>query len=390
MSLVSGLRSGLRSVLRSGLNPSDGDAPVTTTLTVALTDSTDPVITAINFTYAFVVTNTGAVDATTVTATVTLDASLAFVSGSGTGWTVGAAGQVVTCTRATLAAGAAPTVTVTVTSGGAALTASSAGDASASNAPAATQAVQTTVVKLVAKDATSGIRVPASLTQWQDFNAYHVAIGTLNYPNVTPSALYLCQEASGNLADSIGSATLTLSGTGHLFQQAVAGWTRVALKCVDATAGQKWITTTTAPNPSTTSTNWMSLISFPAASPAAARDLMASQAALDMRFSTAGKLTVINGASTNGTADPRNAVHIVEMKHDVTNSAFLGYTDQEKITGTFGAAASNTAFAVGGQQTSASGAAYLYLAIFTGAAAELTDAQHKARQTAMGFAPPWS
>lgn len=360
-----------------------------TTLTVAISDSVDPAITAVNFNYSVVVTNTGSIAAATVSSVMVLDASLTFVSGSGTGWSVSNSSGTVTCTRATLAVGAAPMITITATTGGSALTASTTADASAANAPAATQDVETTVVKLVAKDATSGIRSPASLTQWQDFNAYHVAIGTTNYPNVTPSALYLCQEASGNLADSIGSATLTLAGTGHLFQQAVSGWSRLAIQCVNGTAGQKWITTTTAPNPSTTSTNWLSIISFPAASPAAARCLMASQAGLDMRFSTGGKVTIINSASTNGTSDPRGAVHVVEMKHDITNSAFVGYTDQEKIVGTYGATASNTTFAIGGQQTTASGSAYLYVAIFSGAAAELTDAQHKARQTAMGFAPPW-
>lgn len=40
---------------------------------------------------------------------------VAFVSAAGTGWTFQQSGQVVTATRATLIAGAAPTITVTVT-----------------------------------------------------------------------------------------------------------------------------------------------------------------------------------------------------------------------------------------------------------------------------------
>lgn len=384
-----GVSVGVGVGVQVGLDPT-ASAGSSTTLTVALTDSTDPVITAVNYTYALIVTNAGVPDATLVSAVVTLDASLAFVFGSGTGWVVGAVGQVVTCTRATLATGAAPTVTITVTSGGSALTASTTGDAIAANAPAATQAVQATVVKLVARDATSGIRVPASLTQWQDFNAYHVAIGTANFPNVTPTCLWLCQEASGNLTDTIGGVTLTQSGAGHLYQQIVVGWSRKAVQTIDGTAAQKWINSTTAPNPNTTSTNWFAIVSFPAVAPIAARDVLACTGTLDCRLSTGGKVAIINSGTTNGTANPLAGVHLVEVKHDNTASAFVGYTDQEKIVGGFAAVASAPQFMLGGQTTTASGSAYLYVAEFSGAAAELTDAQHKARQLALGWAPLWS
>lgn len=381
------LRIGPRIGARIGLA---GDtAPSTTSLSVALSDSVDPVITGVGFSYSLVVTNTGGLSASNVSATIALDASVAFVSGSGTGWTVNHSAGVVTCTRASLAVGAAPTITINVTSGGAALTASSTANATADNAAAAAPSVQTTVVKLVAKDATSGIRMPASLTQWQDFNAYHVAIGTANYPNVTPTALWLVQEASGALADSIGSTNLAQSGAGHLYQQAVAGWSVLAVKTVDGTASQKWINSTTAPNPNTTSTHWLGYLGFPAVAPAAIRDLMANSAALDLRLTAAGKLAVVNGATTTGTANPLGGVHIVEVKHDLTNSVFAGYSDQEKLAGTFAASASNPMIVLGGQTAAAGDVGYLYVAEFSGAAAELTDAQIRARQTALGWSPAW-
>ncbi|HVF45669.1 MAG TPA: hypothetical protein VM936_21765 [Pyrinomonadaceae bacterium] len=68
-------------------------------------------------TYTLTVSNVGgAATSGTVTVTDTLPASLAYVSATGTGWTCGAVGQAVTCTRATaLAAGASyPAITVTV------------------------------------------------------------------------------------------------------------------------------------------------------------------------------------------------------------------------------------------------------------------------------------
>ncbi|MFL6257056.1 MAG: beta strand repeat-containing protein [Pyrinomonadaceae bacterium] len=68
-------------------------------------------------TYTLTVSNAGgAATSGTVTVTDTLPASLSYVSATGTGWTCGAAGQTVTCTRATALAPAAsyPVITVTV------------------------------------------------------------------------------------------------------------------------------------------------------------------------------------------------------------------------------------------------------------------------------------
>lgn len=373
-----------------GTNVGAGVGGGQTTLTVALSDSTDPVINVVNFDYSVVVTNTGANSATNVVAVVTLDASLTFVSGVGTGWAVNRVGQAVTCTRATLAPGAAPTITITVTTADSASTASTTADADSDNSPAATQDTETTVVKLVARDSTSLKRFPASLTQWQDFNAYHVAIGTANFPNVTPASVWLMQEASGNLADSIGSITLTQTGAGHLYQQTVTGHTRKAVQTVDGTAGQKWTNSTTAPNPNTTDTFVLSSIFVPAASPAANRDLFAEAAAADVRFSTAGKIRAGFGASADLTVDARNGVRRIGMKVDNTNSVSAIYTDQEKFIGTYALPASGSLISFGGQTTNASGAQYLYAAQFTGASARLTDANVKALYGALGDTITWS
>jgi uncharacterized repeat protein (TIGR01451 family) len=70
-----------------------------------------------NGTYTITATNSGgAVTSGTVTVSDTLPAGLTYVSATGTGWTCGAAGQVVTCTRSdALAAGASyPAITLTV------------------------------------------------------------------------------------------------------------------------------------------------------------------------------------------------------------------------------------------------------------------------------------
>lgn len=365
----------------------------TTTLSLALTDSTDPVITAVNFTYAFIVTNSGAVSAANVTSAVVLDASLTFVSGSGTGWTVNNVSGTVTCTRATLAVGAAPTVTITVTSGGSALTASSTSSASADNAAAATPATQTTVVKLVSKDATSGIRVPNSSTEWTDFNAYHVAIGTSNYPNVSPASLYLMQEASGNLTDSIGSITLTVTGANWTYQTAVTGWTRKSLSITDGQSNQNAQNTTTAVDIASTSAMLIMFLVMPTATPAAARRfnrinsngifaLLSTTPRLQCGTSGAG------GSTVSGTNNPLNGVRPIVVQADKTGARARVYSDQEEIVGTVGTY-STIALGMGASAGNTANAGYLYSLVFTGAAGEMTKNGLRALLVAMGWSIAW-
>lgn len=388
--VVVGLRVGVAVGISADELSSAAGGVAQTTLTVALTDSTDPVITAVNFTYAAVVTNTGSNSATSVSATVTLDASLTFVSGSGTGWTVNAVGQVVTCTRVTLAVGAGPTITIIVTSGGAAVTASSTLAATASNAPAPTPSTQTTAVKLVAKDPTSGRRLPASATQWADHVAYFLAIGTANFPNITVASLWLLQEPSGNLADSIGSVALTQSGVGHLYQQAVTGWTAQMVQTVDGVAGQKWINSTTAPNDNTTDTMLIGYLVVPAASPLVVRDVVGSSVKCDLRFNTTGKLRQVFGASQDLTVDNRGTVVLVGIQVDNTNSVSACYTTSEKLIGTYSLPASSVALWIGGQTSTPSGCGALYMFQLTGANARLTAANIKALYQSLGETIPWT
>lgn len=364
-----------------------------TSLSVTLTDSVDPVLTAINYTYSAVVTNTGSNDATSITATITLDASLTFVSGSGTGWVVGAVGQVVTCTMATLAPGAAPTITITVTSGGSATTANSTADAIASNSPPATQATQATQVKLVTRDAAGAFRAPASLTEWQSFNAYWVAVGLANFPNLTPDSLYLCQESSGNLADSIGSVTLTANGS-PTYQQTVSNCTRNGIGFSGAANQRCTAASGSGPNPATTSTMWLWRLDITSAPGSTVNVLLVSDGAINYRLllTTTPKFqSAINGATNNGTSDPRTGFTMwADIQYDKTNLKSTCHTSQEKITNTFSSGVVDGRKGLGGA-TSWTGHA-VYGVRFDGSKGEMSDAQIKALHTALndGVAPPWS
>jgi RHS repeat-associated protein len=97
----------------------------------------------------------------------------------------------------------------------------------------------------VTRDATSQWFVPQSSTEWTN-----LLVGT-GIPN--PTNLWKVQETSGNLTDSIGTATLTASGltSCRAYAQTVAGWSRKAVTLVDG-GTCKWATSSTLCNPATT------------------------------------------------------------------------------------------------------------------------------------------
>lgn len=84
-------------------------------LSVTKSDSPDPVLAGGTLTYTLSVTNNGSAAAFDVTVADTLPAGVTFGTATGTDWTCTQATGVVTCTRATLAVGAAPDITITVT-----------------------------------------------------------------------------------------------------------------------------------------------------------------------------------------------------------------------------------------------------------------------------------
>lgn len=101
--------------------PGNESASSTTTvivesdLAITKADTIDPVTAGTSLGYTLAVSNAGpSTDPATVTVTDTLPAGVAYVSATGTGWTCGEAGGVVTCTRAGLAVGGAPNIDLVV------------------------------------------------------------------------------------------------------------------------------------------------------------------------------------------------------------------------------------------------------------------------------------
>lgn len=117
-----------------------------TSLAVTLVDSSDPVPINTQFTYSCIITNTGSSNALNVVVSINIDGDLTTDTAVGSGWLIDSAGNSFTCTRSILAPGVAPTITVTVESGGIDEVVRSTADASADNAPAAIQAAEETTI----------------------------------------------------------------------------------------------------------------------------------------------------------------------------------------------------------------------------------------------------
>lgn len=236
----------------------------------------------------------------------------------------------------------------------------------------------------VTRDATSLIYCPSTAAEW------NTTLAVAGIGSGGPTSLYLCQEASGNLADSIGTNTLTLAGAGHLFQQPVAGWSRLAATTTDGAVGQKWLNSTTSPDAPTTSVLIYAILRLPAVAPAAARDLIMVSSNADLRFNTTNKLRAGFGASADLVNSSNGTIQPIVIKIDNAGTVEAVYTQQEKFIGTYAVPATAHFLSLGGQSTTAGDVGYMYVTEFAGAAAVLSDAQVKTLLQTVGYTVPWS
>ncbi len=88
--------------------------PLPADVFIAKTDTPDPVLTSGPLTYTLTSGNNGPNPATGITVTDTLPSGVVFQTASGTGWSCGHSAGVVTCTRPSIALGAAPAITIGV------------------------------------------------------------------------------------------------------------------------------------------------------------------------------------------------------------------------------------------------------------------------------------
>lgn len=240
-------------------------------------------------------------------------------------------------------------------------------------------------------DAASGKGVPVSATEWTAVRAAAGLSGTAQH-------LYLCQEASGNLTDTIGGVTLTAANSPE-YNVALSGWTRTG--CGETTVGGSVIsfssTSASLPDLSAVSGLWLLYISL-TATPDATREVTVLANGASARYVMAttsplyqGNVSADASSPYNGASNPGTAVRPLVIMSNRSLSQTTFYTDQEVITTTW----SNPAGAgkLLGWGSIAAGASapivVAYATLFTGSDAELSTANVKTLLQTLGWTIPW-
>jgi PKD repeat protein len=229
-------------------------------------------------------------------------------------------------------------------------------------------------------DSTSNISAPGSSSEWTNFlNANPTVAFT------TPSNVWLFQEASGNLADQVGGKTLTVTGT-PLYQQAETGWSRKCIKASGAAANQFASNGTMA----AATTSVLMLAFARIVQPVAAHQRMYYGGASSNAFEGIGGSALVRlrtgGNAGNGALSHVGQVRPFVLLHDTTNSVNALYSDIEKKSVTYGArSGTSVQFMFGLSTDTTVDTRFLYAAVWTGSAAEKSDAQIKALLQTLGW-----
>ena len=211
-----------------------------------------------------------------------------------------------------------------------------------------------------------------------------------------PTSLWLCQEASGNLADSIGANTLTAFGTVG-YQASVTGWTRKAVTIAPAGANGFRRTAGQQPNPATEDSLWIWYIQLTEAVGNLREILNGTDSAagteVQWRHNAGGKASIKVQAAiaTEPSFVVQNdgLVHPYAMLFDNTSTRAGHYHDLGKIAGTYAVVVDGNK-GLGGGVNLAAGMSVLWGALWVGADARLTDTQIKARMNALRISVGWS
>lgn len=236
----------------------------------------------------------------------------------------------------------------------------------------------------VTRDATSNVYLPATLGEWATArSAASLAAGAV-------TSIWKMQDASGGAADVTGTNNLTEFGTVS-YRAAVTGWTAKALAIADGVAGAEFASTDASlPNIAATSVLLLAYVALPTA-PGGTRTLIGlGSSSYEIRVSTTPAFTIFAGGnSAAGASNLGASVRPHVLRHNLTAGTAMYCTDQEKVAPTFDAAVTGKRVDFGGFNAAAANVQYVYAAMFTGAAAELSDAQVKALLQALGWSVAW-
>lgn len=211
---------------------------------------------------------------------------------------------------------------------------------------------------------------------------------------VVPDSLWLCQEASGNLADSIGAVPLTANAA-PAYQQAVTGWAAKAVQFTDGTALQRFAAAIgVGPTPVTTSSLWgwyVSVLSAPVANRVLTSVADGAVMQRSQILTTKFLRDNCNAVTADGTTDMTTVgVDLIFVQYDRANSVAAVYSSHEKLVTTYSALVVDALKGIGATAGAPPSSQFLRGWMYQGAKAEISSAAVKAIYTGLGWSPPWS
>lgn len=222
--------------------------------------------------------------------------------------------------------------------------------------------------------------VPANTAQWNAFRAAKTLTAS------TPNGLWGLQDASGGAAAAIGSIALVEEGARIDYQQTIANWTR---KAITSRGDAVYSSSASLADPATTSQMLLCYATIEGAGVTNDRMYIGLSNSAIMQTTAAPAVRVTHGGNIiDGAATIDTAVHPFILKFDRAAGTVVVYSDQEKISITQGVTAPNKTIAFAGSPTPGL-TKFLYGAYWTGAAAELSDANVKLLLQALGWTVAW-
>ena len=230
----------------------------------------------------------------------------------------------------------------------------------------------------------SGRYRPSSSAEWA------TVLAAAGIASGGPSALYLCQDASGNLADAVGTFPLTASGTGTTYMQPVSGWSAKAVAMTSGSTGL--FQSTDAGLPDIATTSMLMLAYAQPTTTASTRDIMGGGTAatriLAETTATSGVPRIMcAGNAAVGAVNTGAATRPWTLQINRTAGSAALYTDAERIVPTFGTTAAGKSISIGNFVAGTATCLYALIAVFFGAAAELSTAQVRSLHTTLGWTP---
>lgn len=250
----------------------------------------------------------------------------------------------------------------------------------------------------VESDATSGAYLPATNAEWTTM------LTSIGGGIANPTEFWRFGALASGNAPGVNALIDLTTLNAPLYQQSVAGWSTKAVSWGEGTT--KGFASTDADLPDMGTEDALVLLYVALTTPIAGRNVLqlgtpsASRSSVEAINTGPFLRTFQGGTVTNGSAavGTFSGVRAILFKVDRTNTAIRVYTDVEKISPVWdvdglGKAIAIGAGAAGGSPLLSCAASVLYMAIWKGAGARISDAQAKSLITGLGngvWSPPWT